>query len=449
MKNKNLSFSIAIILLTSLIFSMVVSVRADYSYNYSSTYFNYDVVEGDIFEYNTNFFFNFSASNTFYDEMDLWITNMSTTENNTLEDFSSEMYINDLKDFLELDYKLQIQITEMYQGIYSEINSDGTSETYNRDIINASLQADLNEGNGWESPVVVEIDKLEDSKTFMANYLNETQYEEYETIVNMTINNTQDPANQPNWANMEVSSLNSSVRSYYENGTLIETELRELDNGTIEPVRPFSDFGVPGVGVPLLFPTEMNFNDFYNYSKEMFKFDLLYKLENNETIAPLNSTDTLQSLMTDQGITNLYVDQKSVGIVWNIENLTTNFISFFVLDDSTSNNTMGIADSVGSLSIAVEYDDVWALNTFAVYAHIGLTANTTGLEGAPDLDMEEISLDFTYIIAREGVKPPTEEDILEGKIGENSPFEIPGFPALFIGLFGLISVSALIIKHRK
>ena len=444
MKQKNFSVIIVFLLLSSMVFSMIISVKAEDTYDYDNTFFNYDVAEGDTFEYNLNYFFNFTASSTFYDEMDNWLIAEDITQDN----FSSETYVNDLETFLEWDYKLELEITEMYSNEYKETNSSGDWYEQNSDIINASIQADLNEGEGWETPDAVTIDKLEDSKDFMKIYLSDTEYELFEASINATINSTQNPVNPTNWENYEVFRLNSSRRDYYSNGTLKECVPRELNNGTTEPENPFPEFGGPQ-SLPLFFPTKMNFEEFYDLNTDMFKFDLLWKIENNIPISPYNSTDTFQSVLTDQGISQIYVDQKSIGIVWNLDNFTTGIFSYILLADHYSNEESVIDDQVGTVAFAMEYDNDWALETFVIYAHIGLNLNTTGLEDAPNLVDEDVSFDITYTIAREGVTPPTEGEVLNGLIGENSPFEIPGFPIWFVGLFGLISIAALVVKHRK
>ena len=160
MKQKNVSFLIAFLLFSSMTFSMIVSVKADYSYDYTGTYFDYNVAEGDILEYNLNYNFNFSAESTFYDGVDDWIENQTDTMGVSIGNFSLETFISDLEVFLELDYKLKFEITEMYQKISEDINTDGSYSTRYDDIINASIRADINEGDGWQTPEVVSIDKL-------------------------------------------------------------------------------------------------------------------------------------------------------------------------------------------------------------------------------------------------------------------------------------------------
>ena len=84
-----------------------------------------------------------------------------------------------------------------------------------------------------------------------------------------------------------------------------------------------------------------------------------------------------------------------------------------------------------------------------IYAHLGITLDTTEVPEYPNLNNEEVSMDITYTITREGVDPPTEEDIQNNDIGASRLFVIPGFPICFVGLFGIISISALVVKHRK
>ncbi len=446
MKNKKISFSIALLLLFSMAFSMLVSVKADYGYDYDNTYFEYDVSEGDSFEYNMNFVFNFTADSSFYDEMDTWLE----AEDIISADFSSEAFMNDLEEFLVVDYKIQYELTEMYSEIYNWTDSsDDSTYTQYYDIFNASVRADLNEGNGWETPEIVSVAKLEDAKDFMVNYMNDTEYEYFEEEIDDMIDMLEDPAFQPDWDNMQIYQVSSNGIWYYENGTVMEYELTELSDGTLEPENPFPEFG--GIdGLPIFLPSEMNFEEMYDYATDMFEFDLLYNLDEGNPIDPFNTSSTLQTVLADAGVSQIYVDEKSVGIVWNVGEIDPDLLEEAYGEEFEDELAeAGIDDYSGTVVMAVEYDNDWALETFAVYVHVGITLDTTAIEGAPDLNNEEISFDITYTIAQDGVNPPTEDEIINGKIGENSPFSIPGFPIWLVGLFGIISIAALVVKHRK
>ncbi len=450
MKQKNFSFIIAFLLLSSMTFSMIVSVKADYTYDYDNTYFEYDVEVGDVFEYDLIYNYNFSASNAFYTEMNSWIVEVAANESVTLVDFDLEEIIGDIETILNLDYAMQIEITEMYSACNNNSNyyDDGWSTRY-YDIFNGSLRVDLNEGADWETPEVVPIAKLEEIKVIAEKYLNATEYADFENEIDYLIDELEDEENQPDWDNSQFYGVQSNRVYYFENGTVDEDEPRELDNGTVEPTNPFPEFGGPE-GIPFFYPTEMNFEEFYDYGTDMFKFELLYQLDQGYSIDPFVSTDTLQSILADAGVSDIYVDEKAVAIVWNIDNVDEDLLEDAFGENFTDDLAdVGIADYSGSVAFAMEYDNDWALETFAVYAHIGLTLDTTGLEGAPDLNDEEVSLDFTFTFCRDGVKPPTEDDIKAGKVGENSGFEIPGYPMLIVGLFGMISIAALVVKHRK
>ena len=136
MKFKKTSCLIAFLLL-SMIFSMIASVKAEYKgysydYDYDNTYFNYDVKEGDVFEYNMNLGFNFTGSSTFYNEMDTWLI----SENMVQDNFSLETFIDDLGTFLEVDYKLKFEITEMYSQKETMTQTSGDYHERYLDIIN-------------------------------------------------------------------------------------------------------------------------------------------------------------------------------------------------------------------------------------------------------------------------------------------------------------------------
>jgi len=446
MKQKNFSFIIAFLLLSSMIFSMVVSVKADYTMDYENTYFEYDVKEGDVFEYNMNYNFTFTASNTFYDEMDTWLVDQAAAQGISLVDFSLEDVVNDLETFLELDYKLQLEIVEMYSEKYEYTYASGDYYEQYWDYFNGSIRADLNEGAGWETPEVIAIDKLNDSKAIIVNYLNATEYEYFEDLIDVEIAMLENETYQPDWDNIPFYTITSSYMDFYSNGTPIEDVPQQLLNGTPAPEMPFSDFGGPQ-GLPLFFPTDMNFQEFYDYGTELFKFELLYFLENGAILDPLNATDTLQSVLAKGGVSDIHVDEKSVGFVWNLDDVDSELLD--LSSTLVDLNEIGIIDQIGKISFAAEYDNDWALETFTVYAHVGLTLDTDTISGAPNINNEDVSFDITYTIAREGVNPPTEEEILNGQLGGNSPFDIPGFPIWLVGLFGLISIAALVVKHRK
>ena len=450
MKQKNASFLIASLLLFSMIFSMTVSVRADYSYDYYNTYFDYGVAEGDILEYNLNFVFDFTADPTFYTAMDTWISAMAASQNISIGTFDLETFMGDFEEFLELDYKLQFEITEMYSGISNSTYYLPEWDTRYYDYINASIRTDLNNGAGWETPDAIAADRLNKSKALVEPYLNATEFEYFEEMIDMAINETTNPAYQPDWNNMHVFGMQSQRFFYDENGTLEVDTPEQLLNGTMEPEIPFPTFAGPESGVPLFFPNEMNFQEYYDYATDMFKFMLLFELEQGYSIDPFVATDTLQSIIADGGVNQIYVDNKSAGVLWDIGSVDPDLLEEAWGENYTDEMAaQGIADYVGSIAGAVEYDENWALDTFAVYAHIGITLDTLLISEAPQLNNEAISLDLTFTIAQEGSTPPSENNIENGQIGENSGFEIPGFPTWFVGLFGIISIAALIRKHRK
>ncbi|MHA1475887.1 MAG: hypothetical protein ACTSPA_12425 [Promethearchaeota archaeon] len=449
MKQRNLSVIIAVLLLSSMTFSMIVSVKAgeeDYTYDYNNTYFDYGVAEGDVFEYDFVFDINFTASSTFYDAMDTWIVDQAAGANFTLVDFSLEDVIEDIENMTNLDYVVKLEIMEMYSRFVEETYEGGDRDEYYQDIFNASVRVDLNEGAGWETPEVIAVEKLEDSKPIMENYLNETLFEYFEAMIDDQIANVQNVSNHPDWDNFEIYKVESNADYYFENGTLDVDVPKELTNGTTEPENPFPEFGGLN-GLPLFFPTEMNFEEFYDYGTDMFRFELLYNLENNYSIDPFISSETLQSILARGGVSETHVFEKSVGFVWNLADVDPDLVE---MGESALNlSDVGIMDHIGTVAFSMEYDNDWALETFVIYAHIGLNLDTTGLTGAPVINDEDVAFDITYTIARNGVTPPTEEDVLGGLIGENSPFDIPGFPIWFVGLFGLISIAALVVKHRK
>ena len=449
MKQRNVSVIIAVLLLSSMTFSMIVSVKAGddgYTYDYNNTYFDYGVAEGDVFEYDFVFDLNFTASSSFYDAMDTWIVDQAAGANFTLVDFSLEDVIEDVENMTNLDYAIQLELVDMYSKYSNWSSYEDGWEIRHKDVFNASVRVDLNEGNGWETPEVIVVEKLENSKPIMENYLNETLFAEYENLIDDQIADVQNVSNQPDWDNTEVYQIGSNTEYYFENGTLDVDVPKELSNGTTEPENPFPEFG--GLeGLPLFFPTEMNFEEFYDYGTDMFRFELLYNLENNYSIDPFVSTETLQSILERGGVSETHVFEKSVGFVWNLADVDPDLIE---TGESEVNLTdVGIMDHIVTVAFSMEYDDNWALETFVIYAHIGLNLDTAGLTGAPVINDEDVSFDITYKISREGVTPPTEEDVLNGLIGENSPFDIPGFPIWFVGLFGLISIAALVVKHRK
>jgi len=456
MKQRNFSVIIAILLLSSMTFSMIASVKADddddYTYDYNNTYFDYGVAEGDVFEYDFLYNINFTASSTFYDAMDTWIVDMAADEGNvTLVDFSLEDVIEDIENITTLDYAIKLELTEMYTKCanWTTEDEDDGWEIRHKDVFNASVRVDLNEGEGWETPEVILVEKLEDSKTIMENYLNDTEFALFEDMIDIQIDELQNGTiDLPDWDNLDIYQFESDSEFYFENGTLDVDIPKELANGTTEPVNPFPEFGGPE-GVPLFFPTEMNFQDFYDYGTDMFEFELLYDIENNYTIDPRLSTDTLQSILGRGGVSAIHVDEKSVGFVWNLADVDPDMVEQGESESEVNLTDVGIMDHIGTVAFAMEYDDDWALETFVIYAHVGLNLDTTGLADAPNIVDEDVSFDITYTIAREGVNPPTEEEVLNGLIGENSPFEIPGFPIWIVGLFGLISIAALVVKHRK
>ena len=63
--------------------------------------------------------------------------------------------------------------------------------------------------------------------------------------------------------------------------------------GAIASPLVFPEFGGPGGSPPLFFPTEMNFQEMYDFSSDMFEFDLLYRLE-NELFTPFESNESFR-----------------------------------------------------------------------------------------------------------------------------------------------------------
>jgi len=386
MKFKKTSLIITFLLI-SMTFSMIVSVKADYiySYDYQNTYFDYDVKEGDVFEYNMNFAFNFSGSSTFYNEMDTWLI----AEDFTKDDFSLETFVDDLKTFLDVDYKLKMDITDLYSQKLTITHTTGDYHEQYLDIINGSLRADLNEGNRWENYDVVVVDKLKDSLTFMEKYLDDTEYAKFEANVTDLIDQAENPLYQPDWDNSQISGFYSAYKEYNSDGTLKEYPPFELENGTTEPVNPFPEFGGPA-NVPIFLPSEMNFEEYYDYFTKMVNFNIIYTIENYDPYMPVSyfsifdSTDTFQSLLDEGGVSDIHVNEKSVGIIWNMDFVNTDFLE----EQSNVNFTdylpmFGIDDYTGKASFAVEYDNDWALVSMTIYAHIGVTLDTNEIPEYP------------------------------------------------------------------
>ncbi|QEE16780.1 hypothetical protein DSAG12_02610 [Promethearchaeum syntrophicum] len=464
MKTNKISYVIGIILLSSMGFSVSINVIADSdtTFNYESTYFNYTVAEGDVFEYDIKYDYNFTASETFYTEIANWM------ENNSIPYFPEnavdlESLIEDYEKLMQLDITIRLNITDMYHQFINETTSDNGWKTRYNDIFNGSIQVKLNKTAEWDTPEVILLNKLNQSKEIFHKYLNSTQYEIFEEQVDYLINETINGANSPDWKNIVLTQVSSQEKEYYENGTLIEDPIRQLENGTTEPKNPFPEFGYPQ-GIPLILPTEMNFADYYTYFSDLFDFTLLYNIENEIDISPLNTTSTLQNLIGDGGVPQLYVDEKAIGISLDFIELNTSLLSLGQPDydeydsmsegliySSTQSTLLSLlTPSIGKMSFAAEYDENWALNTFAIYSHSGMVVNISTIEGLPNLENEEVLTEYTFTMSQKGARPPTEEDIEEGKIGENSNFfDIPGYSISFIGLFGLISVVSLIVKHRK
>ena len=218
---------------------------------------------------------------------------------------------------------------------------------------------------------------------------------------------------------------------------------------------PFPEFwGV--AGVPIFLPLEMNFEDYYN-----FLDDLLVNMREHCDDYPLDcewpdelsDVFNLADMEGKVGITNVEVQSNAIGISFNLDNVDAELID--LMEFYTGLEDIGVYDFTGTMDYALEFDANWVLLSMATYIHGGLTLDTGNVENFPiDFNEEPLELDLVFIICQDGFFPPSEDQIKDGEIGENrdpgsSAFNIPSYPIAVLGIIGLVSVFALVKKHKK
>ena len=441
-------------------------VEYEYTQN-PDPYFNYGVNENDEFIYDVIFDVDFTASNQFYDLLDEYYINQSKEGHfyNLSSDFSTEKIINDLENIVQQNFDLKINTKDIYNSLLNcswgngflhvpyhgnVYFPDGGYYIENLDYFFGGLAVDLGDGSGWEEPQVIALQFLSDYKELLLPHFEGQSQTDFLDDYGYIDDDILNLFNGTDWDNIDFEMVLSSREYYYQNGTQISTDFEFMD---VEP--PFPEF-MGAVGLPFFLPTQMNFEDYYNYLNDVIQEWRPYCDDNPsdcEWPDELSDVFNLGDLEGKVGITNIEVQSNAIGISFNLDEVDAELIE--IIDFFTGLEEIGIYNFTGTINYALEFDDNWVLLSMAIYIDGDLTLDWINIPDAPiNFNIEVLELDLVLTICQQGYYPPSIDQIQNGEVGENRnpssmPFDIPSYPLAALGIIGLISVFALIKKYKK
>ncbi|MHA1887499.1 MAG: hypothetical protein ACTSX0_05700 [Promethearchaeota archaeon] len=426
--------------------------------------FDFGINTGDELVYTSSNNIDIEATSQFYNEIGaLFVDEIEDNEGTDVfsTSFNFSNFVNDLTDFLSLSFDSQFSISDIYN--FDENSLDEMSV----DIIEGSVRMG-NDGD-YVLPSEYAATKLGEFQTTIEPYFDSTWYS---NNVESDLDNAIDELNEVNATDFDDVPL--VTHAYYDNVTdSLGFSVDPLDNGMTFPALPSEHF-IPGQlgsifgmisNVKLCYPTDFSFEDWYNWGLEVYDFAKAYAEQENEDIEFLGFS--ISQLMEIGGISSFYVDKQAISFVWNLNGIDFDAVDDLInytdgdlendFDEELAELGIDYDNSGASFSIALEYDSDMILGSFAVYGDILITFDN---EEFPDvaIDGETVSLSISQTLVREGYKPPTAEQINEGKVGEErnlkGGFSLSSIPGASVGLISLASLLSLVvlityIKRRK
>ncbi|MHA1673928.1 MAG: hypothetical protein ACTSYI_09890 [Promethearchaeota archaeon] len=427
--------------------------------------FNYGINQGDELIYTFSSTGDLEVSDNFYTVIQNFMESELPTIyfENVASDFSFQALEADMEDLINTSVDIKLDITDIY-------NYDTNAE-YSEDIIEGSIRLGNNEI--WELPSEYLVSKIEEYKTLLQPHMNTTTYnDEIEPEIDALISDIENAAPE------DFDSLTLSSHKWFENASeFLDLEAIATSNLTVFPTYPFDHYIPLGFGEVLMpmsinissiiesvtfcYPTEFNFEDLYQYGRDLYQYAEVLTEESGEDVPVLNYT--IDELLEIGSISTFHVDPQSVAIYWTLSGV--DFDSLFALMNYTSgdpenNYFANVAEilidknnSAAAVSLALEYDENMVLASFAIYVDLAITIDGMELPTGLELDGEIVNLSFFQSIVKKEEEAPTEQQIQEGEVGDDrlsndtSTSKIYGYSGLVVVLISV--ASALVLISRK
>lgn len=428
--------------------------------------FDYGIAEGDELIYTLTNNVDFEATSAFYTA----VQDYTESEVNESEyyyvvapDFSLENFVGDMETYISMSADLKLDITDIY-------NFD-MGEEYSFDMI----EGDIRMGNDgvWELPSDYAVTKMEELKTVIQPHMNSTTYAD-EAVPDIDEAITQ----LETATTAEFNDLPLSGHTWFDDvDDFVGFSEIAIANDTVFPIYPFDHYlpigGFMKMGstvfstitsVSLVYPTEFNFAELYQFGLDVYDYADALALELGEDISVFDYT--VDQLLAMGGISAFHVNNQSVAISWALNGVDFDTIDTLInytegilendFEEELASINIDYENSAAVFTMALEYDENMVLVSAAQFVDLSVAIAGQGLPTGLDIGGEIISLSFEQSLVREGYVPPSETQIQEGELGESRNLtggfdlsSIPGYSGLFVALISVASTFVLISRKRR
>jgi len=457
---------------------------------YNDPAFDYGISAEDELVYTSTTNFNFSASDYLYSEIENYIDEMiyyNTDEEIIASDFSLQDMVSDFSDFFSTTHDIQFTISDVY-------NLDLQNEEFSTDYIEGSILMGGEDGI-WQYPNDYLVEYYEEWEDILEPYLDGDAFDDFEDEMDYYINEIR------GFDEEYFSDINLVSNLYVENSTdyFGFDSIDDLDDGTQFPELPMENFfpfvydendyyygdefnyvsymwSEIAMFAPLCYPKDFSFQDYYDYGLEAYSYAqaLAEQQEANEggedpfpVIGGPELIFSVDEIINMVGVSSYFIDAQSISATWNMNGIDfSDLEDFYGYEDFDMQSEfeeeltyLGIDfdSSTAQASFSIEYDRNMVLASIVLYVDVTVGFDDEYMDESLDLGGETVTISFSQSFTKEGLEPPSKEDIASGDVGEDrslndfSLFAIPSFPIFFLGGVSLISVVALIYiaKHRK
>ena len=344
------------------------------------------------------------------------------------------------------------------------------------DMFRGSITTDVNDGKGFVYPTKVEeafYARMLAIWNATGRYSPENLQSMNETYYEFLLGDTYSYSNASFYTVISEPeyfwNVNNSALDYeqmyadrYENDGFPELKYVPIVDGmeyvSFIPIRayPFVYFST----VPIFLPNTANLNHLSTDFENIFLFlEEIVALDSEEYYAP----DTYEDFKEIYGISTLTSTDHSLGVEINLNSLNLAEIGKIPdLPDAPDNllaeemaKSEGIKSFSGTVSMAFEYDDNFALASFVAYIDLKASIDESLIEDYSNAGIiDDVFMKGSFSLTQEGIFPPTEKQIQNGQIGEERlnnlvPPLIPGYNLVIIGIISIISVQFIINKKMN
>ncbi len=449
---------------------------------YGDVAYEYGVETEDELIYTATTNFEFFASDNFYYEVEDFIDDSLYDmgyDDMLSNDFTMEGMIQNFSSFISNSHDFQIIIDDLY-------NIDLQEGEMSRDYIVGSLR--MGQDGVWQLPSDYLADQYEDWESILEPFLDPDAFDDFEDEMDSYVNDLRGLDEE------EFSDLTFVSNYYIYNSTEYFglDNIDELDNGDPFPDLPMENFFPFTFDdyyyyyydmdyanyyinqftsfAPLCYPKEFSFEEYYDFGVAAYGYAQALeeqRIEEEEiySIRP-DLSFSIDELINMFGITSFNVDKQSIAATWSVNALDFNDLEdLFGWSDSNDMQTefeewltyMGVDydSSSAYISMAIEYDKNMVLASVALYVDFTVGFDMEYFPETLDLSGETVSISFSQFFTKEGLEPPTKDQIAEGEVGGERNLQdnlfgmIPGFSGQLIGAISAIAVISLLLRMKK